>query len=35
MLQWKPQVFAILMLVLLVAAAFSGGIAGIASQFGW
>ena len=35
MLQWKSQIYAILMLVLLVAAAFIGGLANIAGQFGW
>jgi hypothetical protein len=35
MLQWKPQVYAILMLVLFVAAAFLGGEGNGTTQFGW
>ena len=35
MLQWKPQFYAVLVVIALLAVAFLGGFEGIASQFGW
>ena len=35
MLQWKPQVYALLVVIALLAVAFLSGFEGFASQFGW
>jgi hypothetical protein len=35
MLQWKPQFYALLALVALLAVAFLGAFADVAQQFGW
>jgi len=35
MLQWKPQFYAMLVVIALLAVAFLGGFEDIASQFGW
>jgi hypothetical protein len=35
MLQWKPQFYALLALVALLAVAFLGAFADFAQQFGW
>ena len=35
MLQWKPQVYAVLVVIALLAAAFLGGFESFAAQFGW
>jgi hypothetical protein len=35
MLQWKPQFYAVLVVIALVAVAFLAGFEEIASQFGW
>jgi hypothetical protein len=35
MLQWKPQVYALLALVALLAVAFLGAFTDFAQQFGW
>ena len=35
MLQWRPQFYAVLVVVALLAVAFLGGFESFASQFGW
>ena len=35
MLQWKPQFYAVLVVIALVGVAFLAGFEEIASQFGW
>jgi len=35
MLQWRPQFYAVLVVIALLAAAFLGGFQDFTSQFGW